>query len=366
MRIAFVGPVPPLRGGIAQHGGKLIEALQDLGHDVSVLSWASQYPSFLYPGEEQRDGGTATVPGASYELRWWAPLTWWRAGRAARAADLVVVPWIMPFQALALRTIASSARPTPTVAIVHNPVPHEHQPLTGPLTRFAFRAFQGAVVHGHANRDLLHELVPDLPVRVALHPPNLEMRASAPPPRDPLKLLFFGFIRPYKGIEVLLDAVRGMEGLHEVRLTIAGDIWGDAERWLTEIDRRGLRDKIDLRGGYVPDEEVGALFAEHHVIVAPYRSATQSGVIPLAYAASRPVVATRVGGLTDQVEDGVTGALCAPGDPDSLRRAIMRVARSYDEMWPAVRQHMPEWTDVAAALVGVGLDRSTGPFGSDR
>ena len=181
---------------------------------------------------------------------------------------------------------------------------------------------------------------------------------------DTLRLLFFGFIRPYKGLDVALDALallraRGVS--HE--LTVAGEAWDPTDNWDAEVRRRGLRDQVDLRLGYVADGEVNGLLAEHHAALLPYRSATQSGIAPIAFAAGRPVVATAVGGLTDVIRDGESGTLAAPGNARSLADAIQRCADNLTALAEGALKKAPTWEDVAAGVVkAAGLDRS-GPLG---
>lgn len=355
MRILYAGPVPPLRGGIAQHGGRLVDAFRDLGHEVDVLSWSKQYPDTLYPGERQTDRTADTYPGARYDLHWGAPWTWRLGSRWD--PDVLVAPWVTPFQSFALRKLVSSVRPVPAVAVVHNPLPHESHPMAVPLTRLGLGSFSGAVVHASSVRSVLAEVVPDLPARIALHPPNLPLAAVPPPPLGRVKLLLFGFVRPYKGVETALGAAADLlrRGI-DVELTIAGEVWREPAEFQLTVEAFGLDGRLHLHPGYVPDEEVGPLIADHHVVLVPYRQATQSGVIPLAYAVGRPVVATSVGGLPDQVVDEVTGALCRPGDPTDLADAVGRVVDDYETMSRNVVDHVPSWLNLAATVLDAVRD----------
>lgn len=354
-RVAYVGAVPPLPGGIAQHGAQVVGALRDADLDVTVVSWRSQYPAVLHPTEHRRVRDGRPVPGATYELRWWDPAGWVTAGRRLRGHDLLVVPWITPLQAPALRAIAHAAD-LPVVAIVHNPMPHEPQPFVRQLTRWFFRDVSGVVAHASACVETLRSMVPDLPAAVVAHPPNLTVEPTPLPPTDPLRLLFFGFVRPYKGVDVLLEALWRLRlaGRDDIRLTIAGEVWGDRETLRAQIREAGVGDIVDARLGYVDDDEVARLLAAHHVVVAPYRSATQSGVVPLACAAARPTVATTVGGLAEQVIDGRTGVLARPGDPASLAHAILQAESALPAMAAAAYWHTPRWADVARGLLAVG------------
>lgn len=330
-----------------------MEALRSSGHRVCVHSWAAQYPRRLYPGE-QRDRQAGPLEGAIFSLRWWSPASWWRAGRAARKCDLLVFPWVTPLQAPAYRAVLAAASSVPAVAIVHNPIPHERRPFDEPLTRWVLGNVQGAVVHAAVLSDQLHALVPDLHVTTVPMPPHIHMEPSELPLGPPYRLLFFGFVRPYKGLEVALDAlsVLARRGA-QVDMTVAGEFWGGIEPWRAAVETRGLSRRVHLRPGYVPDSEVGSLMAAHHAIVVPYRTATQSSVVPLAHAAGRPVAATTAGGLKELVTEGVNGALAPPGDPEAFADAIERVLADLPRLARGAQSSAPDWSTVAAAIVEV-------------
>jgi glycosyltransferase involved in cell wall biosynthesis len=353
MRIAFVGPVPPFRGGISQHSALLVGALRRAGHDVKVYSWAAQFPRRLYPGNPYAPGGQR-FPDAQFALRWWDPLSWARVGRSARRADALVFQWVTPFQAPAYRTLLAASGALPAVAIVHNPIPHEERPLDERLTRLVLSRASGALTApGPSARDL-RRLVPGLPVAEMPLPPLVELEPRPLPSGPPWRLLFFGFVRPYKGLELALDALalllqRGVP----VELTVAGLFWGPVEEWRERIAGAGLESKVSLRPGYVPDEEVGELFASHHAVVVPYRSAPQSAIVPLAYAAGRPVAATSVGGLTEQVIEGVNGALAPTEDAPAFAYAVERVLADLGPMAEKASGDAPTWDAVVQALLGL-------------
>ena len=352
MRITYVGPVPPFRGGISQHGARLVEALVADGHQVRVLSWAVQYPRLLYPGQET-DPEATPLPGADYFLRWSDPRSWWRAGRAARGGDLLVFPWVTPVQAAAYRVMLAAAR-LPAVAIVHNPLPHERRPFDVPLIRSVLRRTSGTVVHATTSRAEMAWLVPGHRAVYVPMPTMLPLLPSELPPAPPYRLLFFGFVRPYKGLDVALEAMTELvaHGL-PVRLTVAGEFWGPVEPWQRSVAASGLAGQVDLRPGYVSDAEVAGLMASHHLVVAPYRSATQSGIVPVAYAAGRPIAATTVGGLAEQVIDGETGTLAPPDDAKAFAAAIGRALGALDHLAAGARLHTASWRDVATAVTSL-------------
>jgi glycosyltransferase involved in cell wall biosynthesis len=183
-------------------------------------------------------------------------------------------------------------------------------------------------------------------------PPLVELGPTPLPPGPPWRLLFFGFVRPYKGLELAIDAVAALSqrGV-PVELTVAGLFWGPVGPWRERVSAAGLDGVISLRPGYVPDDEVPGLFAAHHIVVVPYRSASQSAIVPLAYAAGRPVAATNVGGLAGQVAEGVSGALALSEDPPGLADAVERVLADLERLARNATEHAPTWPAVVEALV---------------
>jgi glycosyltransferase involved in cell wall biosynthesis len=323
VRISFIGPVPPFRGGISQHSALLVAALREVGHEVVVYSWAAQYPGRLYPGDPYAPGAQP-FPGTRFALRWWDPTSWVRVGRAVRGSDALVFPWVTPFQAIAYRTLITIAS-TPAIVVVHNPMPHERRRVDEVLTRLVFGRVRGAVALASGAADDLRARFPGLEVVVAPIPSLVPLEPAPLPSGPPWRLLFFGFVRPYKGLDVALETVAVLSRRMPVELTIAGEFWEPVEPWKKAITKAGIAGQVHLRASYVPDAEIQDLFASHHVVLAPYRSATQSAIVPMAYAAGRPVVATRVGGLSEQVIEGRTGALADPGDAVGIADAVERV-----------------------------------------
>jgi glycosyltransferase involved in cell wall biosynthesis len=349
LRLTYIGPLPPHGGGIAQHGANLTAALVARGHSVQRLSWRSPYPARLYPGELV-DPTAEPAANVRYPLDWHRPHSWITAGRSARQGDALIIPWVTTVHGPAIWAAVRAAPGIPAVALVHNALPHERHLFDASMTGRILRRFDAAVVHATSVAEVLQDLVPNLPIEVVPHPPNLPLTASVLPPRPPLRVLIFGFVRAYKGVELGLDAVaelirRGVK----VELTIAGKFWEPVERWQADVLARRLDDHVVLDDRYIPDEDVAQLFASHHIVLAPYRSATQSGIVPLAQAAGRPVVATAIGGLVEAVEDGVAGRLAAP-DSSELANAIADVAGDLERYAEGSRTAATEWTQVADVI----------------
>ena len=357
MRVVYAGSVPPIKGGVAQHGGRLVEALRAEGHEVELVSWLAQYPRLLFRGEQVDVRAEPNPLGANFALSWWNPASWWSTGRRGARADLFVFPWITPFQAVHLRTMIAALGDTPAVAFVHNPLPHEPQPFDRALTRWVLSRVRGAVMHSASIATKLAEITgPGTIANLADvgFPSQLDLEPTPLPEASRLRLLFLGFVRPYKGLETAVEAVRLLvKRGREVELTVAGEFWEPIETWRDRVRKAGLGERVHLVPGYASDEDMAQLLAEHHVLVAPYHSATQSGVVPLALAAGRPIVATNVGGLPERVLEGENGALAPPRDPAAFADAIERVHARLDELAAGAAADQTSWANVARAVVDV-------------
>ncbi len=326
-RIAVVGPVSPYRGGISQYTESLASALAEVA-DVSVFSFSKQYPRVLYPGDTDVDPTRARLPGAQYVLSATSPWSWWRTVDriVASQPDLVVVDWWtlfwQPWSAFLARRLRR--RGIRVVFLCHNLVDHDAGGLRKRLTRGMLRAASGYVVHGSAMRADLERLVPGATVLQRPHPvyDRFPEPSQGWAPRGRLDLLFFGFIRPYKGLDTLLDAMALLDD-DQVALSVVGEAWGDGQD--------ELRARIESVGAdavlrYVDDHAAADYFARADLVVLPYRSATGSGVVSAAYHYLTPVLATRVGGIPDVV-DARTGFLVPPDDPRALADALRGVTR---------------------------------------
>jgi glycosyltransferase involved in cell wall biosynthesis len=339
MKIAIVGPAFPYKGGGAHHTTELAHRLAAAGHDVTLESWKAQYPSFLYPGEQTIETPEGEpFPGTRRALAWYRPDGWVRAGRRLRSFDLVVLVVLSPVQIPAYLGMAyglgglggrrrGGAGPR-VVALCHNVLPHERKPYDMPLMRRLLKGADGALVHSAQQAQLARDLAPGTPVRTAGLPAHLPTpggrlaQAYAGEPAEPWnRLLFFGIVRPYKGLDVLLRALSEVEG---VSLTVAGEFWGGVDDTRALISSLGLDGRVELRAGYVPAGEVPGLFANADALVLPYRTATASQNVFMAYEHGVPVIATRAGTLADHVRDGIDGVLCEPDDVDALTGALRR------------------------------------------
>jgi glycosyltransferase involved in cell wall biosynthesis len=380
MRIAIVGPAHPYPGGIAQHTTELAYRLAARGHRVRIESWSRQYPARLHPGRQRVPyPETDRCVATAYPLSWRRPDSWLRLGRRFRhTADVVVIVMVTPVQAPAYLGILAGLRaagtavtmPWPTVlAVCHNVLPHERRAGDELLIRAVLRRVSGVIVHTPAEAEQARSLTgrPVSAAAMAFHlrlpHDRSDIRAMAAGEdgageRVRRQLLFFGLVRPYKGLDVLLRALSA--GPREVRLTVAGEFWGGLTHTRGLITELGLDGRVELRPGYVPVPDIPALFADADALVLPYRSGTATQNVDLAYRYGLPVVATRVGGMAANVRDGVDGLLARPGDPVSLAAALRRLyepgvlaALRAAVVPPDVDATWERYLDVVIAAIGV-------------
>ena len=401
MRIALIGPAHPYKGGGARHTTELARWLAAAGHDVVIESWSRQYPAGLYPGGRQ----TVDVPeGEPFphtrrDLSWRNPAGWAGVGRRLRDRDLVVFALLIPPQAIpylvvlaALRGVRGplrlgrgrrEGRAAPrTVVVCHNVLPHESRPADEQLTRLLLRRAGAALTHSATEAAHARALAPRAQVAAARMPPHLPAvapaaylnghaanqaaeRAAGRGLRG-TRLLFFGIVRPYKGLDVLLRALARAPG--PVTLTVAGEFWGQAEAETRAlIGELGLAGRVTLRPGYVAADQIPALFAGTDALVLPYRSATSSQNAWLAFEFGVPVIVTHAGTLADAVRDGVDGLVCEPGDEDDLLRALVRISEpgELDRLRSAVRPPDPGhyWDPYLETLLSLAGQPGRAPSG---
>jgi len=339
MRIALVGPTHPFRGGIAHHTTLLCRALR-AKHDVRFYTFSRQYPRWLFPGRTDRDSSRDMVIGEPAEaiLDGLNPFTWRDAARriVAFGPDLVIIPWWTSFFSLPFRTIARAVgkrTSAPVLFLCHNVIEHERRFYGTLPTRLALREGNIFIVHSEEEKKNLLNLLPDAIVRKSFLPVGSSF-SGVPLSRDEARraldvsgkvLLFFGFVRPYKGLRYLIEALPEVLKRHEVTLIVAGEFWkskADYEKLIRDLQIEGTVRIVDR---YIPNEEVGQYFAACDAVVLPYVGASQSGIVQLACEFGRPVIATTAGGLPDVVEDGATGYLVPPHDSRALASAIVRL-----------------------------------------
>lgn len=363
MRVCIIGPVAPFRSGIARHTTALARELARRREvEVSVFSFSRQYPSVLFPGESEIDLQIRSPEGIETDfcLDTLDPLSWRRTVAKVINArpDMVVIPAWTFFVALCLGYLAHrlGQRGIPVLMIVHNAADHEAAWWKVAFSRLQLRQATKFLTHNTAIAADLRKWLPDTPCSVFPHPvydeypaPMGKLRRKAA-----FELLFFGLVRPYKGLDIALKALAA-SGRKDIRFSIVGEFWRGQADTIALIERLGLNQQVELTPRYVSDQEAAEFFARCDAVVVPYRSATGSGVVSLAQWYRRPIIASDLPGLREDVHDGSTGWLFPAGDvsalADILRSRISRT--SVDAMRPALETVCQErsWKRFADAVV---------------
>jgi glycosyltransferase involved in cell wall biosynthesis len=341
LRKSVIAAVYPLASGVAQFNGGMVRGMIETSA-VDVISWRRMYPPLLHRGQGLDTSTTgAQPPTASFILDWHDPRSWRRAVRRVRdfEADAMILPWLHPVMAPPYRYFLGHApKTTARVVICHNVVPHESVPGLRVLSRATLRRADLFVTHaphqraeldamGLGSTPVLEAFIPPFdPLELGPLPTDAERAAERARQGDPdLLLLTFGAIRPYKGVDIALDALTLIDRGLDVKLVIAGKAWDGADALRAQVRDRGLSDRVEIRDRFIPNDEAALLFSAADASLLPYRSATQSAVVPLSFTYGCPVIATRVGGLPAAVADGVDGILCEP-DAAEVAGAIERMA----------------------------------------
>ncbi len=325
MKISLVGPVYPYRGGIAHSHALLAQALAQSGHQVQILSFHRQYPAWLYPGQNDRDPSQNHVQlAASYQLDPLYPWTWQSAVREIRAfqPELVLFQWWTVFWAPAFAWMASRLRHAGlhSAFFIHNVIPHEPRRFDPWLARLALNQAGGYITLTEREGQRLSQLLPGLKKPVLTSPlpayqfatqtvlSKAEARERLHLPAAGPILLFFGLVRPYKGLADLVEALgRLVDHPSKPFLAIAGEFWEDPKIYRDQISRLGLEQRVRIENRYLPDEEAVLWFRAADLFVAPYTGGTQSAALRIALGYGLPVIAT------DVITQELTGL-----DPDAL------------------------------------------------
>lgn len=360
-KLVLIGPIYPYRGGIAHFSETMYWGLQARGHTVEAVTFTRQYPELLFPGKTQYESGTVENPVPSQRLLDSInPLSWYKTARhvAGQTPDVVIFQYWMPFFAPALGRIAKKAKKagSKVLVVVHNAIPHERRPGDLSLSRSFLKMADGCVVMSEAVARDLETLGVEAPIKQVVHPIYDIFGASVPQetaraqlglaPTSPI-LLFFGFIRPYKGLQVLLESMpRIVKALPEVRLLVAGEFYEDAAPYQALIDENGLRDHVLLHGDYIPNTDVPRYFGAADVVVQPYVTATQSGVAQIAFHFDKPAIITDVGGLAEVVPHEKAGLVVPPEDPEALAAAVVRFFKEQmaDRLTKGVQQEKQKYS----------------------
>ncbi len=335
--VVIIGSAHPLRGGLATYNERLALEFQQQGHEVTIYSFSLQYPSFLFPGKSQVTDAPAPaglrIKSCINSIN---PLNWLKVGNEIRKRrpDLVVIKFWLPFMGPCFGTILrliKRNKHTKVVCIVDNIIPHESRPGDKAFANYFVPPVDAFVAMSHAVLSDL-KLFTDKPIVYSPHP--LFDNFGAPIAREAaLKklgldpafryMLFFGFIRDYKGLDWLLQAFADARfRSYPIRLLIAGEYYTDAAPYVAQIKSFGLGNDIIQRNDFIPNDQVCDYFCASDIVVQPYKDATQSGVTQIAYHFDKPMLVTRVGGLPEMIPHGKVGYVVAP-QPQAIADALV-------------------------------------------
>ncbi len=341
-RITIVGPAHPYRGGIASFDEMLARTYGKRGDKVDIVTFTLQYPSLLFPGKTQYSESAAPEDlHIERQVNSVNPLNWLEVGRriCRERPDMVIMKYWTPFLAPCLGTIARRVRSnghTKVVVQVDNIVPHEHNLTDRMFNRYFVNSVDGFVYMSEQVKYDLEDLCTDKPALFSPHPiftvygdAVSRETACATLGLDPsLRYsLFFGLVRDYKGLDLLIDAWTILKADNRTegrKLIVAGEFYGNKEKYLRQIEDNGLTDDVIIRDTYVRDEDVRYYFSAADVLIQPYHSATQSGVTQIAYNFGLPMIVTDVGGLAEIVPDDVVGYV-VDRTPDAIATAFVRL-----------------------------------------
>jgi glycosyltransferase involved in cell wall biosynthesis len=329
--IIIIGPAYPLRGGgMASFNERLARAFQSEGHKVSIYTFSLQYPSFMFPGTSQY---STEAPPEGLDIKVLInsinPFNWIKIGRRLKKErpDIIVVRYWLPLMGPCFGTIlriAKKNKHSKVVCIADNVIPHEKRFGDKPFTKYFIKPVDAFITMSQKVLADLRTFTSTAPAKYVVHPlyDNFgekinrdEARKNTGINNNDFVLLFFGFIRKYKGLDILLEAMKLLKdeaSIPNLKLLIAGEFYDDRKMYEEQIERLGIKDILILRTEFIADKEIKNYLCAANVVVQPYRNATQSGVTPLAYHFEVPMIVTNVGGLPALVPDGEVGLVAEP------------------------------------------------------
>ncbi len=369
MKIACIGPFYPYRGGIAAFNGRLTSELSRM-QDCININFTRFYPDFLFPGKTQYDE-SSKAPDLKSErmidsVNWFS---WLKTGKYIGQSNVeaLIFHWWHPFFAPAYRAICRYANKSAVkLAVCHNVYPHSGKAgVMKKMAKLFLNRLDGAVIHSKTEAADLDRINKRLKRIRLFHPlydvfpgsdmDKLEARKRLNLDSHDRIILYFGLIRRYKGVDILLKALDETKNVKNLKCLIVGEVYDNRE-YIKSLIGNLPAGSVRLIDRYIPNEDVAVYFRACDVVALPYRSATQSGIVPIAYQCERPVIASNIGGLPDAVEDGVTGLLAPSEDPHALAEAVNRFFIELDapSMLAGIKRKKKElsWENYASQLTG--------------
>ena len=377
-KVVIIGPAHPLRGGLASFDERLARQFQNDGFEITLFTFSLQYPNFLFPGTTQYSSEPApTDINIKVCINSVNPFNWLIVGNKLRKLkpDIIVIRYWLPFMGPCLGTILRVAKLngfTRNVCIADNVIPHEKRPGDATFTKYCFKTIDGFVTMSEKVLNDL-KLFSIKPRQQIVHPlyDNFGAALDKASARKHLGLnetdkiiLFFGFIRAYKGLDWLLMAMGKLKSKgSEIKLLIAGEFYEDKKPYEDQIALLGIEDMLILRTDFIQDSEVRYYLSAADFVIQPYRNATQSGVTPLAYHFEKPMLVTNVGGLPDLVPHEEVGIVVEP-NPKAIADGIERLYELGEEkFFPHLRREKAKYswsvlTNTIVQLADTKIDNS--------
>ena len=369
--IIIIGPAHPLRGGLASYDERLAREFMQQGNKVSIYTFSLQYPGFLFPGTTQYSSEPAPKDlNIKVCINSVNPFNWLSVGNELKQMkpDLIVVRFWLPFMGYCLGTILRRAKKnkhTKVVCIADNIIPHEKRFGDVPFTKYFVKPVDAFITMSEKVLSDLPQFAAGKPAQFVPHPlyDNFGEKISKAAARmklgisnDEKILLFFGFIRNYKGLDILLDAMKLLKDeSSNIKLLIAGEFYEDRKVYDEQIKQLNVADSLILKTDFIPDSEVKYYLCAADVVIQPYRNATQSGVTPLAYHFEVPMIVTNVGGLPSLVPDGKVGLVAEPNAKSIAEKIVEYFNKGSDSFLPYLKEEKKKysWSKMTASILQV-------------
>jgi glycosyltransferase involved in cell wall biosynthesis len=370
-KIIIIGPAYPLRGGgIATFNERLAKEFIDEGFDATIYTFSYQYPSFLFPGKTQysSEPAPAGIP-IKIKINSVNPFNWLKVGNELKnlKPDMIVVRYWLPFMGPCLGTILRRVKKnhhTKIICIADNILPHEKRPGDKIFTNYFIKPIDGFITMSEKVLADLKQFAKDKPAKLVPHPlydnfgaiiSKEEARKKLEISKEDKVILFFGFIRKYKGLDILLSAFKkviGQKKIENLKLLIAGEFYDDEKNYEALLNDPAIKNNLILHTHFIANSEVKYYLCAADCVIQPYRSATQSGVTPLAYHFEKPMIVTNVGGLPSMVADKKTGLIAAP-TAESIAKKIEEYFDSGEDFFlPYLREEKKKysWKNMVSAI----------------
>lgn len=371
--VVIIGPAHPLRGGLASYDERLAKEFIDQGFKSTIYTFSYQYPSFLFPGTTQYSSEPApTDIPIKVKINSINPLNWISVGNELKnlKPDIIVVRYWLPFMGPCLGTILRRVKKnkhTKIVCIADNIFPHEKRPGDKIFTKYFLKPIDGFITMSEKVLNDLKSFAKDKPAQFVAHPlydnfgekiSKEEARAHLQITGDVHILLFFGFIRKYKGLDILLNAIKIINseyGVKNLRLLIAGEFYEDEKNYTALLNDPAIKNNLILHTHFIADSEVKYYLCAADCVVQPYRNATQSGVTPLAYHFEIPMIVTNVGGLPSLVPDRKVGLVAEPNAQSIAEKIVEYFTIGENHFIPYLREEKKKysWKILTEAILNI-------------